>query len=261
VITIHDVIPEKFFTDERSLAMMRNKKDLVSRATRIIAISETTKKQLLNFYDVAPDNIAVIPHGSPENFRPLRNDADMPSVRKDEPPYILYVGFRWQYKNFMFFLESVAGLLIRHDIRMTIAGPPPTEEELKAISQLNIRDRVAFVVHPSQAELYQLYDQAFCFAFPSLDEGFGLPLLEAATADCPVICSDIDIFHEICGDSALYFDPRSADNIQMQLEKLISDSSLRDGLIRRGTENLNHFSWQEAASKTLEVYHSASKTA
>lgn len=263
VITVHDVIPEKFFTDERSLSMIKNKKNLISRATNIIAISETTKKQLLNFYDVDPDNITVIPHGSPEDFRDLRERAGMETemAPRDQSPYILYVGLRWAYKNFMFFLESVADLLLKHDMQLKIAGPPPTDEELKAIALLNITARVSFRVHPSQAELYQLYNQAACFAFPSLDEGFGLPLLEAAAADCPIVCSDIDIFHEISGDSALYFDPSSRDHIREQLERLLFDSSLREGLIRRGAENLDNFSWLDAAKKTLDVYHLAAKTA
>ena len=258
VITVHDVIPERFFSDERSRLEIANKKNLINKATGIIAISETTKRQLMHFYDVAPESITVIPHGSPEDFIQL---AHTPYVKPDQPPYILYVGLRWAYKNFMFFLEGIADFLRKHDIQLWIAGPAATAEEIKEIARLKITGHVVFKVRPSQAELYRLYNQAFSFAFPSLDEGFGLPLLEAAAASCPVVCSDIDIFHEIAGDSALYFDTSSRDSITEQFELLLTDSTLRQTLVQKAGDNLNRFSWKEAAQKTLEVYHKAAKTA
>ncbi len=260
VITIHDVIPEKYFNDERGLSLVRNKKNLMAKATRIIAISETTKRQLLNFYDIDPSNIVVIPHGRPDDFKPAPEDQE--KSWDNGQPYILYVGLRAAgYKNFVFFLQSAAPFLLKHNMKLKVAGPPPAESEMKLIEELKVRDNVEFLAFPSLEELYSLYHEAFCFAFPALEEGFGIPLLEAAAAGCPVVCSDIDIFHEITGDSALYFDPFSGDSINSQLERLVSDSSLRQELTRKGNGNLAKYSWIEAAKKTLNVYQQAAASA
>jgi len=259
VITIHDVIPEKYFDDERGLSLVRNKKNLIAKAARIIAISETTKRQLLNFYDIDPSNIVVIPHGRPDDFKAAPEDQEK-SWDKGQP-YILYVGLRTVYKNFAFFLQSSAPFLLKYDMQLKVAGPPPVESEMRLMEELNVQDKVKFLAYPSLEELYTLYHAAFCFAFPALEEGFGIPLLEAAAAGCPVICSDIGIFHEISGDSALYFDPHSGDSINSQLERLITDSSLRQELIYKGNGNLAKYSWIEAAKKTLNVYQQAAASA
>ncbi|HXO75627.1 MAG TPA: glycosyltransferase family 1 protein [Puia sp.] len=259
VITIHDVIPEKFFTDERGLSLIRNKKNLIAKAARIIAISETTKRELLNYYDVDPSNIVVIPHGRPDEFKAAPEEPEKSWDR--EQPYLLYVGLRGGYKNFSFLLQSSAPFLLKYNMRLKVAGPPPAESEIKLVEELNLQDKVEFLAYPSLEELYTLYHEAFCFAFPSLEEGFGIPLLEAAAAGCPVICSDIGIFHEISGDSVLYFDPHSGDSVNLQLEKLVSDSSLRQELTRRSNANLAKYSWIEAAKRTLNVYQQAAASA
>jgi len=259
VITVHDVIPEKYFKDERGYSLVRNKKNLISKAARIIAISETTKRQLLNFYDVDPSNIVVIPHGRPDEVKVTPEDKEK-SWDKGQP-YILYVGLRTGYKNFSFLLQSSAPFLLKYDMQLKVAGPPPVESEMRLVEELNLQDKVEFLSYPSLEELYALYHAAFCFAFPALEEGFGIPLLEAAAAGCPVICSDIDIFHEISGDSALYFDPHSRESVNSQLERLVSDSSLRQELTQKAIANLAKYSWIEAAKRTLNVYQQAAASA
>lgn len=261
VVTIHDVIAEKFFTDDNGKRMIREKKNVIGKASAIIAISETTKKQLLNFYPLDPDNIAVIPHGSPVDFLRLRNEVPSEQAPHPERPYILYVGLRWTYKNFLPFVEGIADVLIRHNIGLKVAGPPPNEEESKTIARLKLEKNVSWEIQPTQQELFTLYKQALFFAFPSLDEGFGLPLLEAAAADCPVLCSDTDIFREICGDSALYFDPYNRESIALQTEKMLTDEAGRQQLVRKAFDNLKNFSWRAAAERTLDVYRRAAQTA
>jgi glycosyltransferase involved in cell wall biosynthesis len=259
VLTVHDVIPERFFTDERGVALINNKKNLIYKADRIIAISETTKKGIVDFYHIDADKIEVIPHGRPDYFDEFLKNAEAGGSEKG-PSYILFVGLRGSYKNFTFFLQNVSGFLVKYDKVLKVVGPPPTPEEMELIGQLKIVSRVSFHVHTSMEELFHFYNQAFCFVFPSLDEGFGIPLLEAFAADCPIICSDIEIFHEVCGEGVLYFDPLSKDSLWEQLEKLLADSSLRGELIRRGRAGLNNFSWHNAARRTLDVYRMAAGT-
>jgi glycosyltransferase involved in cell wall biosynthesis len=138
-----------------------------------------------------------------------------------------------------------------------VVGPLASPAEQQLLEALDITSRVVFCGQVPDNELFRLYNQAYAFVFPSLEEGFGLPLLEAATAGCPVLCSDIAVFREIAGDSALYFDPRSKESFTGQVQTVLSGESRRDDLIARGTRNLKRFSWKEAARKTLETYRKA----
>jgi len=257
VLTVHDMIPERnFFYDQIGLDLIKSKKNLIYKADRLIAISEATKADMLEFYDIDPDRIDVIHHGYPTTFdRFLTKPGG--SVTAGVRPYILFVGNRYAYKNFDLFVESIADLLIKHDLQLEVVGPLPSQKEQQLIAGLNIVSHVSFRGHVSEEELFHYYHNAFCFAFPSLEEGFGIPLLEAATADCPVVCSDIGIFREVADDSALYFDPRSRESIHQQVEKLVLSDSLRADLIRCGHENLKRFSWKKAARKTLDTYRRA----
>jgi len=257
VLTVHDMIPERnFFYDQIGRDLIRDKKNLVYKANRLIAISEATKADMLEFYDIDPERIDVIHHGYPTTFDRFLTNERKPSV-KPAQPYILFVGNRYAYKNFDLFVESVAELLIKYDLQLQVVGPLPSQKEQQLIAGLNIASHVNFRGHVSEEELFHCYHNALCFGFPSLEEGFGIPLLEAATANCPVVCSDIDIFREVADDSALYFDPRSKESIHQQVEKLVLSDSLRLDLIQCGHENLKRFSWKKAAKKTLDTYRRA----
>ncbi len=261
VLTVHDMIPERnFFYDQSGLDLISSKKTLIYKAARIIAISEATKADMLTFYDIDPDRIDVIHHGYPATFDRFLTKAANRTINlspDSSQPYILFVGNRYPYKNFDFFTDSISEFLTRYDLQLQVVGPLPSQKELQQIAGLKISSRVNFRGNVSEEELFHCYHNALCFAFPSLEEGFGIPLLEAATASCPVICSDIDVFREVAGDSALYFEPKSKESITQQLEKLLLTDSLRADLIRRGTENLKRFSWNNAAKKTLETYRLA----
>jgi len=255
VLTVHDMIPERnFYHDEIGLTLISNKKNLINKASRIIAISEATKMDLLSFYDVDPDRIDVIHHGYPVNFDRLRAQPTVMDRPAPAKPYFLFVGTRHAYKNFPFFIESIAGFLRSADMLVKVVGPMATSAEQQLLEALDITERVVFCGQVPDRELFQLYHQAYAFIFPSLEEGFGLPLLEAATAGCPILCSDIAVFREIAGDSALYFDPRSKESFAGQVRTVLSGESKRSDLIARGTRNLKRFSWEEAAQKTLETY-------
>ena len=257
VLTVHDMIPERSFTgNEVGQTLIANKKNLIFKAARIISISEATKKDLLSFYDIDPDRIDVIHHGFPVAFDRMRAQAGTTDAPAPSKPYFLFVGTRYAYKNFTFFLESVAGILQKEDMEVKVVGPLPSPAEQQLLASLDICSRVRFCGQVSDTELFHLYNKAYCFVFPSLEEGFGLPLLEAATAGCPILCSDIEVFREIAGDSALYFDPHSKESFAGQVQTVL-DESRRNHLIARGAHNLKRFSWEEATKKTLETYRKA----
>ncbi|WP_431216561.1 hypothetical protein ACQ86N_19355 [Puia sp. P3] len=162
------MIPERNFThDEIGLTLIANKKNLIFKAGRIIAISEATKKDLLSFYDIDPDRIDVIHHGFPVAFDRLRAQAGTTETQPGAKPYFLFVGTRHAYKNFPFFIESVAGFLRKEDMEVKVVGAPP-------LSLRTTAARIAGDQQPCpllragvrQKELFHLYNKAYCFVFP-----------------------------------------------------------------------------------------------
>ncbi|QNF32332.1 glycosyltransferase family 4 protein [Adhaeribacter swui] len=257
VITIHDMIPEIFFKESMK-TLIDNKRKIILNASAIIAISETTKSEILNLYNIDPDTIHVIYHGYPEAFT-MHNVSENNNNLITDGSYILFIGQRETYKNFIFFINAASNFLKKNNIQLKVIGGPASSQELKLIESLNLTNRVIFKNHVSDFELYSFYANALCFVFPSLSEGFGMPLLEAFIANCPVVCSDIPIFREICGPAAEYFKLDNKENLEKSLENILNNKLLRKDLIKRGKEQVKKFQWSDAATKTLNVYQSALK--
>ena len=122
------------------------------------------------------------------------------------------------------------------------------------ILELGFNEHSIECVQGDNKLLQHLYANAVAFIYPSIHEGFGLPLLEAMGSRCPVLCSNIDVFREVAGDAALYFSPYETDSIACAIEKILSDNSLRKELILMGLKNIKKFNWSKCASETLRVY-------
>ena len=139
---------------------------------------------------------------------------------------------------------------------MLAGAPTPYEDDLRAeASRLGVD--VVFLGYVDDADLEGLYRAATAFALPSLNEGFGLPLLEAMARDLPVACANVSALPEVAGDAALQFDPRSPEAVADALGRLLSDGALRDDLVRRGRARLDAFSWRRTAEGTLESWSRA----
>ncbi|HEY2291511.1 MAG TPA: glycosyltransferase family 1 protein [Thermoanaerobaculia bacterium] len=248
VLTIHDMIhemfPEYFKPDDRT----REHKALLAReAAGIIALSASTKADILRYLEVDPEKIEVI-H--------LANSLTGESEEIAVPGrYILHVGERCRYKGFQTLLVAFAGLAARFpDLHLVCASPKSFDRsELDLIQRLRLADRcVSLAVN--DAQLTFLYRNAALLVFPSLYEGFGLPVLEAFAAGCPVALSDTSSLPEIAGDAALYFDPTNVTSMGGTLIFLLSNNTLRQVLIHRGRERLKRFSWATTAERTAAVY-------
>lgn len=258
VLTVHDMIheiyPDFFSPYDRT---KEGKKQLIENASSIIAISESTKRDILKLFHVDPDLIHVIYHGSPfENA--ITTSADIPlNALPLNKPYVLYVGSRQGYKNFIFFISVMAELLEKNeDLHVCCAGGGPfTPSELKLLSRLNISSKVYFV-KPDDQIMKRLYENAEAFIFPSLYEGFGLPILEAFSCGCPAILSDSSSLPEIGGDAASYFEPSDPESLIQSIEVVLTDSHYRDQCIKKGFERLKLFSWEKTAQDTKNVYES-----
>ena len=250
VITIHDLIYElfpEFFPPSDKTA--QQKKILIKKADHIITVSNNTKFDLIKYYGIDESKISVIYHGV------RRSDSNSESDFNLRKRYLLYVGDRRGYKNFYFFIHSVSDILEKYELNLVCAGNPFTPEEKSLIETLNISSRVQ-QYYVSENDLTVMYRRALAFVFPSLYEGFGMPILEAFANGCPVVLANTACFTEIAGEAAMYFDPKSKQDICSQIEKISNDQKTRQSLILKGLERVKKFSWDETASRTCEVYKS-----
>ncbi|MFL6234600.1 MAG: glycosyltransferase family 4 protein [Thermoanaerobaculia bacterium] len=241
---IHEMFPDYFKPDDRT---REHKAILAREAAGIIAISSSTKMDILRYLDVDPGKIEVIHLASS-----LPGESEEIAVPGD---YVLYVGERCRQKNFRAFLLAFASLAATFPgLHLVCASQKGFDRsELDLIQRLGLSGRCVSL-STNDRQLTFLYENAVLFVYPSLYEGFGLPVLEAFAASCPVALSDTSCFQEIAGDAALYFDPSNVTSIQKALEKLLSDSALRQALARRGQERLQRFSWTATAERTVAVY-------
>ena len=248
VVTIHDMIPEIFLRYfYNNVELIRNKRILMEKAAQIIAVSHHTRNDILRIYPEIPaEKITVIHHG--QSF------AVSESIT-EKKNYILYVGVRRFYKNFVRFIKAVSDILLKYDLHLICTGSPFDEDETALIEKFNIKNRVEskFV---SEEELKKLYEEALCFVFPSLYEGFGIPVLEAFSQNCPCLLSSASCFPEIGENAAEYFDPNSIDSMRNAIEKVIHSESLQKDMIAKGKEVLKKYSWRKSAEQHSEVYKS-----
>jgi len=252
VLTFHDATSERYgqVYPEVGEHLYEVKKVLVPRADHIIAVSEYTKNDILRFFDVDPAKITVVPLGTS-----FSDHLPQPVAIQVPEHYLLYVGKRGLYKNFDPFFQAIRPVLERHpQLHLVCAGGGSfTAAEQEAFRAARLTERVHH--RPASDEvLCQLYRQALAFAFPSLNEGFGIPVLEAFSCGCPVIASDRSSLPEVAGEAALYFDPEAPESIAGAVERVLSSEALRADLSAKGTERLRLFSCEKTARQTLEVY-------
>jgi glycosyltransferase involved in cell wall biosynthesis len=251
VLTVYDMTHELYQEQYRTLdrKTLEGKRRTIHGARSIIAISENTKADLIRLLNVAPDSIEVVHLGN-------SLEAPLPGPRPGELPerYLLFVGERRAYKNFARFAEAVAPLLKGEErLELVCTGDSWRDEDYALFERLAITRRVR-LVHANDAILAQLYRHAELFVFPSLYEGFGIPVLEAFACGCPVAISRSSSLPEIGGTAAAYFDPESTDDIRHTVQRLLDSPQERRRLAELGTERVALFSWERCAAKTSSIY-------
>ncbi len=254
VLTFHDVLSEKYGRTYPVLGqgLSELKQRLLQRADVVISVSEATKRGILEYFDVDEAKIRVVPLGNYLTTPSLISHSTLDLPER----FILFVGRRDFYKNFDRFFEAITPILLKDkDLHLVCAGGGNFgDEEKKAINHAKLQQQVLYQPIFDDTTLVQLYGKAQVFAFPSLMEGFGLPVLEAMSSGCPVALTTGTSFDEIAEDAAVYFEAESTDSIQAAVERVVYNETLQNSMRARGYERVPLFKAETTALKTLEVY-------
>ena len=267
VVTIHDLVvfkmPEiypKYYTIYWRFIIKRSLK----RSSKIIAISEATKQDIIDLFNIKEDKIHVIYHGIDlKKFRPKEETNGVRTILKKyglKRPYIMALGLSDLRKNGERILKSYSKIIKdkTKDVSLAICGILRKKNRVlfDQIKEHGLSDRVVMTGFVEDEDLPILYRAADLFVFPSLYEGFGFPIIEAMACGTPVITSNVSSMPEVAGDAALLVDPYDVDAIAKAIHRVLTDNSLRETLVKEGLERVKQFSWQKCAEETIKVYES-----
>ena len=221
-------------------------------ACRIIVPSRFTKNELIKYYHTDPEKIVVIPHGAPA--WELKKDLVPKTNQKQQ--YLLFLGRLEKKKNILRITKAFARLLPRYPaLRLVLGGNPGFgfNDLQNWITAQKLQDKIDFLGFVEEARKKSLYTHAAAFVFPTLYEGFGMPVLEAQSLGCPVITSQASATAEVARDSAVLVNPEDVADIARGIEKVLSDNEFRKALVEKGFKNVKKYSWRQSAGRTLDV--------
>ncbi len=250
VLTIHDMIHELYPEIVFDLQVVEAKAKLARKANHIIAISERTKQDIIEILKIPEKNISVIYHANS-----LIESGIETSLINIPNKFILFVGEREGYKNFLFMVESLAKILKDiPDLYVICTGKSFSEKEELFMKNFDVFEK--FIALPvDDSDLSRLYKNASCLIFPSYYEGFGIPIVEAFNFGCPVLASKTDCFKEIANDAALFFDPKNINDIALLVSNILKNEDKKHELIQKSIQRNKIFSWDLSAQKTGCVYN------
>jgi glycosyltransferase involved in cell wall biosynthesis len=264
ILTCYDLIPliyPQHYTPWQRLFFRLGYGLALQSARHLLAISEATKADLVRHLGVRPERISVTPLAANVHFQPQTSDRITAVRHKYALPeqYVLYVGSNKPHKNLLRLVQAYAHCQRQRPatkIPLVVAGPwdPRYPEAKIEAQQLGISAQIHFLGAVADGDLPALYSGATLFVFPSLYEGFGLPVLEAMACGLPVACANVSSLPEVAGQAALLFQPDNTQAISTAITDLLSDVERRHALARQGLRRAAEFSWQRTAVLTLEVY-------
>jgi len=258
ILTIHDLRSLKI-TDKTFPQDISSLKKAANDADVCITISECTKKDIVENLRVAPEKIKVIYEGADEIFKPIEHSVidDIKQKYQINKNYFFSLG-QVPRKNIERLIKAFSIFKYKSEFLLVIGGAgnngPWMIKYRDLAKKLNIDESVKFIGYIPYEDLPLLYNGSECFVFPSLYEGFGIPLLEAMSCGRPVITSNVSSLPEIGKDAVLYVDPYNENDIASKMEKLVEDRELRGALIKKGISRAQEFSWMKMAQETLKIY-------
>lgn len=273
VVTIHDLaylyFPEDFI--KKDLWQLKNwTKFSVNKANKVIAVSKTTKKDIVKYYKIDENKVSVIYNGfektvGAKTSAVKHSDIKLARTAEVKPKkYILFVGTIQPRKNLEVLIDAFSKFSqINIDFKLVIVGKKGWlyKSPFEKARSMKLEDKVIFAGHISDEELIWYYKNAFCLVLPSLYEGFGIPVLEAMSYGCPTVLSMSSSLPEIGDDASLYFDPKDSDDLLEKLLALKDNKKLRKELISKGKQRIKNFSWEKSGQETLEIIKNCASTA
>ncbi|MBI3366483.1 glycosyltransferase family 4 protein [Candidatus Roizmanbacteria bacterium] len=260
IITIHDLsylyYPQDFL--KKDLYQLKNwTKYSIQNAKKIIAVSKTTKKDIVRSYEIQEGKVEVVYNGYE---RKVKSQKSKVKTEYSKNPYILYVGTLQPRKNIATLIQAFAKFKkLYPKFKLIIAGKKGWlyDQIFNEVSNLRFDRDIHFTDYVTDQQLTFLYKNAFCFVLPSFYEGFGIPILEAMSFGCPVISSFASSLPEVGNDACLYFNPTSVEDLLDKLKEVKENSKLRNDLIHKGKERVKEFSWKKCGEQTLSVIQDA----
>jgi glycosyltransferase involved in cell wall biosynthesis len=273
IMTIHDCVHVKFPPENLSrilrFEMYWRTRRALERASQVLAVSNSTRDDLVDIFDVDSKRISVIHNALDERFEPTAEAVERKTVLERyqlHDPFILYSGRIRPHKNVHRLIEAFAVLkselvhdLRYHNLKLIVIGDELSHHQYLrlTVARSGVNQDVRFFGFVPYSILRVFYQSAALFAFPSLYEGFGLPPLEAMASRTPVLASNTSSLPEVLGDAALLVNPENVFEIARGLKSILLEDSVRERLIERGSKHISKFSWKTAARQVVEAYQRA----
>jgi glycosyltransferase involved in cell wall biosynthesis len=265
VLTVHDisyVAHPEWFSPRDLRVLSRTVPWSMRKAERVITVSDLCRAEIIEHYRLPREKVVCIPNAAGPAAQPISEvearDAISSLGLDSKRNYVLAVGNLQPRKNLVRLFSAFRSLVASGlDVDLVIVGPEHYRAQDVLDAAREARNRIRFTGYLSDRQLAACYSLAAAFVFPSLYEGFGIPALEAMAHGVPVVCSQGGALPEVCGDAALYFDPLDVAAMADAIHRVLTDTQLREDLIRAGHAREREFSWRGSAEKTLAVYEEA----
>lgn len=252
ILTVHDIIPHLLKEHRGHYFLNILERKNINKADHIITISQNTKKDLMKYFKIPEEKITVIYNG-------IDHELFYPKPERFDFPYILYVGTEEPRKNIEIILKVLYELKKEFkSLKLIKIGESGRilyrNKTLHLIKELGLENDVIFTNFIKKDDLPYYYSSAIALIFPSLYEGFGLPVLEAMACGCPVITANTSSIPEVIGDVGIMLDPNDVDGFKNAMKEILENQRLREDMIRNGIKRAKEFSWDKTAKMTVQVY-------
>lgn len=257
IVTVLDMAFERFaplFSSTVNRWFVKNKRDSLARADAVICISEATRADVLEFCNIPPSKIHVVHLACDSLFKEYHCDITF-DTKNSKASYLLHLGNRSLNKNFPRLLKAFSIWEMRNSVPLVVVGREWSQQEKQMLTELGIETNVENIGYVEDDKLARLYCDAAAFVYPSIYEGFGIPLLEAMACGCPIVASDIPSSVEVAGDVPIYFDPNKTEALRDALDLVLFEGRNSDRTLK-GKVRATRFTWERTALETLKVYDS-----